>query len=304
MSKWLRRPSMPRANTSRPVRCSSHSRRSRQRRRSSQDLALDAVAAERSPFGGLSRGHCPANCLHAHLARHPDRRLVALAFDARESLTLHQHPDRRLRTRSPQQVRRHHLRSGRLCVTTAEILNGLPMWNNAMPWQKTELTPNLGAIDQHRRHAPRPRVRRLARISALSLSKGGSAHHLRRHRAVRHRSRPRPRRQHRSPRRRSRRRQRAQHLRLPRQSGRVWIWNQCACHQRRRHGLQRQQHLGAAPRTRSWILTLTGPPVAEVLTMATSLRAESQCRGRAAPKQQPWEPKPLNEEQLSATTHR
>jgi hypothetical protein len=29
----------------------------------------------------------------------------------------------------------------------AEILNGIPMWNNAMPWQKSELTPNLGAID-------------------------------------------------------------------------------------------------------------------------------------------------------------
>jgi hypothetical protein len=28
-----------------------------------------------------------------------------------------------------------------------DILNGIPMWNNAMPWQKTELTPNLGAID-------------------------------------------------------------------------------------------------------------------------------------------------------------
>jgi hypothetical protein len=28
-----------------------------------------------------------------------------------------------------------------------EILNGVPMWNNPMPWQKSELTPNLGAID-------------------------------------------------------------------------------------------------------------------------------------------------------------
>jgi hypothetical protein len=31
--------------------------------------------------------------------------------------------------------------------STAEILNGIPLWNNAMPWQKTDLTPNLGAID-------------------------------------------------------------------------------------------------------------------------------------------------------------
>ena len=27
------------------------------------------------------------------------------------------------------------------------ILNGIPMWGNAMPWQKTDLTPNLGRID-------------------------------------------------------------------------------------------------------------------------------------------------------------
>ena len=31
--------------------------------------------------------------------------------------------------------------------STQEILNGIPMWNNPMPWQKSELTPNLGAID-------------------------------------------------------------------------------------------------------------------------------------------------------------
>jgi hypothetical protein len=32
-------------------------------------------------------------------------------------------------------------------ASTLEILNGIPMWNNAMPWQKSPLTPNLGAID-------------------------------------------------------------------------------------------------------------------------------------------------------------
>jgi hypothetical protein len=31
--------------------------------------------------------------------------------------------------------------------STQEILNGIPLWNNPMPWQKSELTPNLGAID-------------------------------------------------------------------------------------------------------------------------------------------------------------
>ena len=32
-------------------------------------------------------------------------------------------------------------------ASSLDILNGTPTWNNAMPWQKTELTPNLGAID-------------------------------------------------------------------------------------------------------------------------------------------------------------
>lgn len=31
--------------------------------------------------------------------------------------------------------------------STQEIIDGLPMWNNPLPWQKTELTPNLGRID-------------------------------------------------------------------------------------------------------------------------------------------------------------
>ncbi len=32
-------------------------------------------------------------------------------------------------------------------ASSEEILNGLPMWGNALPWQKTSLTPNLGRID-------------------------------------------------------------------------------------------------------------------------------------------------------------
>ncbi len=32
-------------------------------------------------------------------------------------------------------------------ASASEILNGIPTWNNPMPWQKSELTPNLGAID-------------------------------------------------------------------------------------------------------------------------------------------------------------
>jgi hypothetical protein len=31
--------------------------------------------------------------------------------------------------------------------STLEIIDGMPMWNNPMPWQKSDLTPNLGAID-------------------------------------------------------------------------------------------------------------------------------------------------------------
>jgi len=33
-------------------------------------------------------------------------------------------------------------------ASALEILNGIPVWNNAMPWQKTDLTPNLGTIDR------------------------------------------------------------------------------------------------------------------------------------------------------------
>ncbi len=32
-------------------------------------------------------------------------------------------------------------------ASTTNILDGIPSWNNAMPWQKSDLTPNLGAID-------------------------------------------------------------------------------------------------------------------------------------------------------------
>jgi hypothetical protein len=31
--------------------------------------------------------------------------------------------------------------------TSLDIINGLPMWNNPMPWKKSEITPNLGRID-------------------------------------------------------------------------------------------------------------------------------------------------------------
>jgi len=33
-------------------------------------------------------------------------------------------------------------------TSTQQIIDGMPMWGNALPWQKTELTPNLGLLDQ------------------------------------------------------------------------------------------------------------------------------------------------------------
>jgi len=32
-------------------------------------------------------------------------------------------------------------------ASSQEIINGLPMWGNALPWQKSEITPNLGLLD-------------------------------------------------------------------------------------------------------------------------------------------------------------
>jgi hypothetical protein len=32
-------------------------------------------------------------------------------------------------------------------VSTQQIIDGMPRWNNAMPWKKSDLTPNLGRID-------------------------------------------------------------------------------------------------------------------------------------------------------------
>lgn len=32
--------------------------------------------------------------------------------------------------------------------STADIIDGFPRWGNALPWQKTELTPNLGGLDE------------------------------------------------------------------------------------------------------------------------------------------------------------
>jgi len=31
--------------------------------------------------------------------------------------------------------------------SSSDIINGIPMWSNSMPWQKSDLTPNLGKLD-------------------------------------------------------------------------------------------------------------------------------------------------------------
>ena len=33
-------------------------------------------------------------------------------------------------------------------ASSTDIIDGLPMWTNPMPWQKTDLTPNLGGLDE------------------------------------------------------------------------------------------------------------------------------------------------------------
>ncbi len=33
-------------------------------------------------------------------------------------------------------------------VSSEQIVNGMPMWGNSLPWQKTPLTPNLGGLDE------------------------------------------------------------------------------------------------------------------------------------------------------------
>jgi Zinc carboxypeptidase len=56
--------------------------------------------------------------------------------------------------------------------TTAEIVNGLPMWGNALPWQKTDLTPNLGLLDQTADTRPGLGYDGVARLRSF-VEKGG-----------------------------------------------------------------------------------------------------------------------------------
>ncbi len=57
-------------------------------------------------------------------------------------------------------------------ASTADILNGMPMYQNAMPWQKTDLTPNLGLLDQTADTRPGLGYDGLARLKAFVESGG------------------------------------------------------------------------------------------------------------------------------------
>ncbi len=45
-------------------------------------------------------------------------------------------------------------------ASSQEIINGIPTWGNALPWQKSEITPNLGLLDSTRRYASGAGLRR------------------------------------------------------------------------------------------------------------------------------------------------
>jgi hypothetical protein len=57
-------------------------------------------------------------------------------------------------------------------ASSTDIIDGLPMWSNPLPWQKTELTPNLGAIDETADTRPGLGYAGLEKLKAF-VSKGG-----------------------------------------------------------------------------------------------------------------------------------
>jgi hypothetical protein len=56
--------------------------------------------------------------------------------------------------------------------STLDILNGTPMWNNATPWQKSDLTPNLGRLDSTEDTRPGLGYDGLAHLKSF-IEKGG-----------------------------------------------------------------------------------------------------------------------------------
>ena len=128
-----------------------------------------------------------ADRLHAYLAGHADRGVVAAGLrQGARPLRLHQHADRGAH---------RDLRSkydviifapvGR--VSTQQVINGMPMWGNPLPWEKTDLTPNLGRVDSTPDMRPGADVRRGRSPEGLH-HQGRPLHHLGRHSAVCHRA--------------------------------------------------------------------------------------------------------------------
>ena len=105
-------------------------------------------AVERGSFSGYACRTCAADRLYAYLAWYADRGLVAAGVrQGRDSVFVHQHADGGcgegdLRGKYDVIV---FAPVGR--ASSAEIINGMPMWGNVLPWQKSEITPNLGLLD-------------------------------------------------------------------------------------------------------------------------------------------------------------
>jgi hypothetical protein len=57
-------------------------------------------------------------------------------------------------------------------ASSTDIIDGMPMWSNPLPWLKTELTPNLGAIDETADTRPGLGYEGLERLKSF-VSKGG-----------------------------------------------------------------------------------------------------------------------------------
>ena len=56
--------------------------------------------------------------------------------------------------------------------SSQEIINGLPMWGNVLPWQKSEITPNLGLLDSTADMRPGLGYNGLANLRSF-VEKGG-----------------------------------------------------------------------------------------------------------------------------------
>jgi len=112
-----------------------------------QDLSLDASRLEAAPSVPAHAVTAPRIAfMHTWLGTQTEGwwryafDTAGVPFDYISTQTVAKEPD--LRTKYDVIVFAPVGRS-----STLEILNGLPLWNNPMPWQKSELTPNLGAID-------------------------------------------------------------------------------------------------------------------------------------------------------------